>query len=279
MLANLTPDLDLAARVFEALRAHTHDGVGITREAYGPGERLAHEIVFAEAAAIGLEIATDHMGNRFLTLPGADRAAPGVIVGSHLDSVARGGNYDGAAGVVAGLAAVAGMARAGFTLGCDITVMVIRAEEAGSWFPTSYPGSRGALGPLAPEELDIRRQDSGRPLGEHVAEEGFDPEAARAGRVSVTRERVAAFVELPGLMDRRVRDGLAKAARDLGIPHKVMLSGGRHDAAAFAAAGIPTGMIFVRNQNGSHNPDEDMRMEDFAKAAAVLQRWMAEASS
>lgn len=420
MLANLTPDLDLAARVFEALRARTHDGIGITREAYGPGERIAHEIVLAEAQAIGLAIATDHMGNRFLTLPGADRAAPQVIVGSHLDSVARGGNYDGAAGVVAGLASVAGMVRAGFTPGRDVTVMAIRAEEAGSWFPTSYPGSRGALGRLAPEELEVRRQDSGRTLAEHMAEEGFDPEAARAGRASLTRERVAAFVELhieqgpvldvegipvgivtgipgsrrlraarvlgrydhsgatprkyrhdaaialaelahrldeewarldaqgrelvctfcvlattgeagftkiagearfeldvrsvdrancdalfdalhrmvpeiearrgvrfelgperdsqPGLMDQGVREGLARAARDLGIAHKVMPSGGGHDAAAFAAAGIPAGMIFVRNQNGSHNPDEDMRMEDFARATAVLQRWMAESS-
>jgi N-carbamoyl-L-amino-acid hydrolase len=421
MLANLTPDFDLAARVFETLRARTHDGVGITREAYGPGERIAHEIVLAEATALGLDIATDHMGNRFLTLPGADRAAPRVIVGSHLDSVTRGGNYDGAAGVVAGLAAVAGMARAGFTPGRDVTVMAIRAEEAGSWFPTSYPGSRGALGLLAPEELEVRRQDSGRTLAEHMAEEGFDPEAARAGRASLTRETVAAFVELhieqgpvldvegipvgivtgipgsrrlraarvlgkydhsgatprkyrhdaaialaelahrldeewarldahgremvctfcvlattadaeftkipgeaefeldirsvemancdalfdalhrmvpeiearrgvrfelapergsqPALMDARVRAGLAKAARDLGVAHKLMPSGGGHDAAAFAAAGIPAGMIFVRNQNGSHNPDEDMRMEDFAQAAAVLQRWMAEASS
>jgi N-carbamoyl-L-amino-acid hydrolase len=76
MLANLMPDFDLAARVFEALRARTHDGVGITRAAYGPGERIAHEIVLAEAATLGLDIATDHMGNRFLTLPGADRAAP-----------------------------------------------------------------------------------------------------------------------------------------------------------------------------------------------------------
>jgi N-carbamoyl-L-amino-acid hydrolase len=38
-------------------------------------------------------------------------------------------------------------------------------------------------------------------------------------------------------------------------------------------------MIFMRNQNGSHNPDEDMQMDDFAKAAAVLQRWMVEAAS
>ena len=53
----------------------------------------------------------------YLTLPGSDRAAKRVIIGSHLDSVQQGGNYDGAAGVLAGLAAVAGMKRAGFVPG------------------------------------------------------------------------------------------------------------------------------------------------------------------
>jgi N-carbamoyl-L-amino-acid hydrolase len=37
-------------------------------------------------------------------------------------------------------------------------------------------------------------------------------------------------------------------------------------------------MLFVRNQHGSHNPKEDMRMEDFAAACAVVQRWAAEAA-
>jgi N-carbamoyl-L-amino-acid hydrolase len=55
-----------------------------------------------------------------------------------------------------------------------------------------------------------------------------------------------------------------------------MASGGGHDAAAFVQAGIPAGMVFVRNQNGSHNPNEAMRMEDFAQACAVVQRWAAE---
>jgi N-carbamoyl-L-amino-acid hydrolase len=40
-------------------------------------------------------------------------------------------------------------------------------------------------------------------------------------------------------------------------------------------AGIPAGMLFVRNQNGSHNPKEAMRMDDFAAACAVAQRWAA----
>ena len=49
------------------------------------------------------------------------------------------GQHPGAAGVLAGLATVAGMRRAGFVPGRDITVLAIRAEEAGAWFPTSYP--------------------------------------------------------------------------------------------------------------------------------------------
>ena len=50
MRPNLTPDLDLAEHLFAKLRLRTFDGVGITREAYGPGERLAH--AFAEPAGV-----------------------------------------------------------------------------------------------------------------------------------------------------------------------------------------------------------------------------------
>jgi beta-ureidopropionase / N-carbamoyl-L-amino-acid hydrolase len=55
-----------------------------------------------------------------------------------------------------------------------------------------------------------------------------------------------------------------------------MASGGGHDAAAFAQAGVAAGMVFVRNQNGSHNPHEAMRMDDFGQATAVLTRWAAD---
>jgi N-carbamoyl-L-amino-acid hydrolase len=42
MLPNLNPDMALAARLFDALREATRDGEGVTREAYGRGERIAH---------------------------------------------------------------------------------------------------------------------------------------------------------------------------------------------------------------------------------------------
>jgi N-carbamoyl-L-amino-acid hydrolase len=65
----------------------------------------------------------------------------------------------------------------------------------------------------------------------------------------------------------------------LDIPFHSMASGGGHDAVAFAQAGVPAGMLFVRNQNGSHNPKEAMRMEDFQSACAVAQRWAMEMAS
>ncbi len=418
MLPNLTPDVELADRLFAELRARSFDGVGVTRDAYGPGERMAHALVKEAAEAIGLESKADPVGNLYLTLPGADRGAKQVILGSHLDSVPQGGNFDGAAGVLAGLAAVAGMKRAGFTPARDITVMATRAEEAGAWFPTSYPGSRGALGMLAPEELAVKRMDNGRALADHMREEGFDPGFVERGGRVLGPDNVAAYLEVhieqgpvldaeevpvgivtgipgsrrlraarvlgeynhsggtprkyrrdaaialaelavsldeawcrldaegramvctfctlattaeagftkiagearfmldvrsvdlrncdrlfevlydkvaeiearrgvrfelgaeggsrPALMDAGVQEGLRRAAGALGIPAKVMASGGGHDAGAFANAGIPAGMLFVRNQNGSHNPHEAMRMEDFEKACAVTQRFAAE---
>jgi N-carbamoyl-L-amino-acid hydrolase len=418
MRQNLTPDIDLAADLFDQLRKATFDGVGVTRDAYGAGEAAAHAIVRAAAERLGLEVAADHAGNLHMTLPGADRGAKRLVLGSHLDTVVQGGNFDGAAGVLAGLATVAGMRRAGFTPARDITVLAIRAEEAGAWFPTSYPGSHAALGTLPPAALDVRRLDTGRTLAAHMAEAGFDPGAVRAGRRSLGPDSVAGYLELhieqgpvldgeaipvgivtgiPGSrryraarvlgeyshsgavprryrrdaaialaefaheldeawgrldadghemvctfcvlatteqagftkipgearfqldmrsvspasldllhgtlerlvpaiearrgvrfemgppsgssaspMDAGLREGLAAAAAALEVPVRSMASGGGHDAAAFAQAGVPAAMLFVRNQNGSHNPHEAMRIEDFSAGCAVMLRWAAD---
>jgi N-carbamoyl-L-amino-acid hydrolase len=189
------PDIALARRLFDALALRTRSGRGIVRDSYGPGEQAAHDIAGTAAADLGLEIARDAAANLYMTLPGRDRAAPALIVGSHLDSVPQGGNYDGAAGVVAGLSAVAGLRQAGIVPACDVTVMAIRAEEA-AWFDASYIGTHAAFGRLAPEVLDVRRSDNGRTLAEHMTEAGGDAAAVRRGAAHLSRERVCGFVEL-----------------------------------------------------------------------------------
>jgi beta-ureidopropionase / N-carbamoyl-L-amino-acid hydrolase len=419
MRANLMPEIALAERLFAALRDASRDGEGVTRDAYGPGEQRAHAIVREAAEAAGLEIAVDHAGNMLMTVPGTTRGAGRIVLGSHLDSVRQGGNYDGAAGVLAGLAVAASLRAAGITPARDVTVAALRAEESGAWFPTGFPGSRMALGTLPEGALDVRRADTGRTLAEHMRECGLDPDAAREGAQSLRdtaaylemhieqgpvldgaeipvgivtgipgsrrlrtarvfgetnhsgatprahrRDAALAAAELAVRLDahwaaldaqghqlvstfctlgttpeadfgkvageaafsldvrsvdpasvdaifaelhrlvpeieqsRRVRfelgaesgstatpldpaiqDGLRAAADAIGVPHRTMPSGGGHDAAAFAQAGVPAGMIFVRNQNGSHNPHEAMRMEDFASVCAVMLRWTLEVAA
>src|SRR5579863_10468118 len=166
------PDIDLAASLFDALSHATRRGRGIVRDSYGAGEQAAHDLVRAAAARLGLEVSADALGNLTATLPGEDRRAPRIIMGSHLDSVPQGGNFDGAAGVVAGLAVLAGLRRAGFTPRCDLSVMAIRGEES-AWFDIAYIGSHGVFGLLDPACLAIARSDTGQTLEAALAEQGL----------------------------------------------------------------------------------------------------------
>ncbi len=94
---------------------------------------------------MGLETRRDHAANLFMTLAGRNRSVPRLMTGSHLNSVANGGNFDGAAGVIAGLVASKGLQHLGLQPHCDITTVAIRAEES-VWFQVSYIGSRSAFG-------------------------------------------------------------------------------------------------------------------------------------
>src|SRR5712664_29059 len=191
----LQPDLKLAAALFDSLNRTTRHGRGIVRDSYGAGEQAAHDIMRAAAETIGLEVAIDAIGNLMMTLPGRDRLAPRIIIGSHLDSVPQGGNDDGAAGVVAGLCAMSSYKRAGTAAACDITVMGIRAEES-AWFDIAYLGSGGAFGLLDPACLSIPRSDNGRSLEATLIERGFDPGAIRERRSLLDPARIRAYLEL-----------------------------------------------------------------------------------
>src|SRR6201999_1725147 len=166
--------------LFDKLRLDGLDEPGVSRDPYGAGEQRAHVTVTAAAEALGLEIRHDDAANLYMPLPGRDRSAPVLVIGSHLDSVPHGGNFDGAAGVLAGVATVGGVRAVGVAAGCDIVVMGIRAEES-VWFQVSYIGSRGSLGTLPDGALDVRRVDTGRTLADHIADCGGNPEGLRAG--------------------------------------------------------------------------------------------------
>ncbi len=167
----------------------------MTRDTFGPGEQFAHRLIAKRAEAMGLETRPDHAANLFMTLRGEDRSAPCIMTGSHLDSVGNGGNFDGAAGVIAGLVAIRSLQQLGLRPHRDVTTVAFRAEES-VWFQVSYIGSRSAFGVLPAGALGARRVDTGRTLEEHMAECGAHIGDVRAGKASLEAKSIKAFVEL-----------------------------------------------------------------------------------
>lgn len=191
------PDIGLAERLFTELRERTGEGRpdrGVTRTSYGLGEQIAHDIVQREARRLGLTCTMDAACNLYISLEGRE-PGPAIMIGSHLDSVPKGGNFDGAAGVLAGLAVAAGFVRAGQRPARDLIVIGIRAEES-TWFGASYIGSRAAFGKLSGAELDTVTRTSDRVLlGAAIASAGGDPVALDAGCAHLDATRIAAFIE------------------------------------------------------------------------------------
>src|SRR5262249_20203855 len=154
--------------LFDELVEMSRDPVaGVTRASFSDQETLIHHRFGHMAEDLGLTVTRDAAANTYMTLPGRDRAAKKILTGSHLDSVKQGGNFDGAAGVVAGMVACAALQDLGIKPACDVSVMGVRAEES-AWFGVSYIGSRGALGLLPDGALDAKRVDSGATLADSI---------------------------------------------------------------------------------------------------------------
>jgi N-carbamoyl-L-amino-acid hydrolase len=83
----------------------------------------------------------------------------------------------------------------------------------------------------------------------------------------------------PAIMDPDWVGRLKAIARSLGLPDEEIPSGAGHDAAVFANEGIPTAMIFVRNEHGSHNPDEAMDISDFLAGVTIMREALKEAGA
>jgi N-carbamoyl-L-amino-acid hydrolase len=412
---------DFAGNLFDQLRAKTDDGVGITRASYGDGENAALDIIDRAATALGLKTERDAGANLVATLEGTEPELPFLACGSHLDSVPQGGNFDGAAGVIAGLTMLASFAKTGYRPKRTIKLFGLRGEESAR-FGKAYVGSSALFGHLTAADLAATATDTKRTLAECMRDVGVDVDRVAKGEPLADPKRFAAWVELhieqgpvlvarqlpvaivtgirgnirhrvvecvgtaghsgavprwlrhdamfatselishldhhwrtllergrdlvittgvvstdpqehaiariPGKLrfsfelrsqsketleafydlflsectlvgeergvafnlDRRMESApatmdaawisrLRAAARGLGLPDETIPSGAGHDAAVFANEGIPSAMIFVRNQNGSHNPDEAMDLDDFAAGVAVMHAAIKEAAA
>ena len=411
----------VADTLFREARALSTTDIGVTREAYGAGESALVEYLSDFAQKNGLVVAPDRAANLHFYAPETDPAATSLWCGSHLDSVPQGGNYDGLAGIVAGLLCLLAQKAARETKkspNSDATspmpfrVLGFRGEES-AWFGKTYVGSSALLGQLSAEDLALTHRDSAKTLGEGLLSVGADVQAIAQQETLVDKSAIHAYLELhieqgpvmvarelplavvsgirgnvrhnrihcfgeaghsgavprwlrrdamfavadllmrldehwrtllergtdlvlttgmlstdaqehsitripgkvsfsldirsrsddtleafyqlmraeckavsrerhvhfefdrrvksaPAIMDEKIRSAFSAACTQRAIPFESIASGAGHDASIFANAGIPSGMIFVRNRNGSHNPLEAMDSDDFMHGAQVL---------
>ena len=405
-------DREYAAELFEAVRKLSAARVGVTRPSYSETETAALDVIAGAAQEAGLATRLDPAANLVVELPGAPAERPGYWIGSHLDSVPEGGNYDGLAGVVAGLMCLAKAKRLGVAPPRPLAVIGLRGEES-AWFGKPYLGSYALFGRLGARDLERRHRDTGRPLGEYLEAVGADVRRIAAGEPLVAPDSIAAYLELhieqgpimvareaplgvvtgirgnlrhlaarcigaaghsgavprwlrkdavfayaellmrldenwqalnargvdlvvtsgivstdprqhsisripgevsfsleirsqsletleafyqlvlvecagieksrgvrfdfgervlsePGPIDREWAARLRRICGALQVPYIDIPSGAGHDAAIFANEGVPAGMLFIRNDNGSHNPEEKMDLDDFLKGTEVL---------
>src|SRR5688572_4661035 len=173
----------LAADLEELAQLGAEDG-GVSRFAWTPELAQANEWLMRKLEELGLATELDAAGNvvgRWDEVKGS-----AVVVGSHLDTVPRGGRYDGALGVLAALDVVRRLKEDGTAPRRPLWVVSFNDEE-GSRFQTGMLGSRAFVGDLDLE--DWRR----RGVADAMAAAGFDFERLPRARAV---DGVGAYLEL-----------------------------------------------------------------------------------
>jgi beta-ureidopropionase / N-carbamoyl-L-amino-acid hydrolase len=187
-------DRALAHELFESVRRLSAARVGVTRPSYGEAETAAMGALAAVAQRHGLQTSFDAAANLVITLPGAS-TRPAYWMGSHLDSVPEGGNYDGLAGVIGGLLCLVKAKALGVVPERALTVVGLRGEES-AWFGKPYLGSYALLGKLSARDLERKHRDTGLPLAEYMRKVGADVDRIAAGDRLVDPRAIGAWLEL-----------------------------------------------------------------------------------
>ncbi len=137
----------------EAINAfNATPGKGVTRFTFSKEYQGALSYVVEELRRIGVECSFMLGGNLRGRLEGSERSGPSVMMGSHLDSVAQGGRFDGTAGVVAALEAVRAVREADLPHRLPLDVVVF-AEEEGGRFGWGLLGSSTWTGRMTAAQL------------------------------------------------------------------------------------------------------------------------------
>ena len=187
---------------------------GINRVSFTTEDMAGRKFLQSYMGNIGLETKIDGVGNvwgRWSIENSKQEISPAVIIGSHLDTVPEGGEYDGALGVLVGLEIVQSLKEQGFKPKNLIEVLATSDEE-GSF--GGMLGSQSLAAVIDQEWLETAQNQNGTTLKEAMHSCGFDYKNALTNCRS--SETVKAFLELhieqgPVLDNKKISVGIVNA--------------------------------------------------------------------
>lgn len=152
-------------RLMQMAQTGAITGDGVNRQALSREEQESWLLMQHWAQASQLEVRSDAAGNLFVILPGVDRLAAPLLLGSHLDSQPTGGRFDGVYGVLAALEVLTVLRDNGVQPHCDV-VAVSWMNEEGSRFAPGMMGSSFFAGARALAEIGAVTDASGVSVSE-----------------------------------------------------------------------------------------------------------------
>ncbi len=177
---------------------------GINRVAYSEADLAGRAFTLDLFRQAGLASRLDAAGNILARVEGGDPSLPPILIGSHVDSVTDGGNYDGPVGSFSAIEVARSLREQGVRLRRPVEVVVWQNEEGGTI------GSKLAIGALADADLD-RVARSGKTLREGIGIVG--------GNVARLNEAVRKRGDLACYLELHIEQGglLEKAGLQIGV--------------------------------------------------------------
>nr|WP_321456071.1 allantoate amidohydrolase [uncultured Cohaesibacter sp.] len=170
--SNLRIDIDrLLGRLMALGQDGALEGGGVCRLAISDADKMGRDRVVGWMKELGLTVTIDKIGNLKGILPGREDLPP-VMIGSHIDTVATGGLYDGNLGVLAGLEVISVLKDSGYVPLRPIVVGAFTNEE-GSRFAPDIMGSAVDRGSLPLEEALLSEDAEGFVVGQELARIGY----------------------------------------------------------------------------------------------------------
>ena len=219
---------------------------GVRRLALSDADVAARRTCMNWFAEAGLEVRVDQVGNVFGTRAGRDRALAPVWMGSHTDSVATGGAFDGPLGVLSSLEAIRAFNDAGVQTLRDVEVVIFTEEEGGR-FSTDMIGSSVVAGRITLADALACTDAEGKTLGDELVRGGFNGLGEVPG--AAPHAYVEVHIEQGPTLDRQGIDlGVVQGVQGISW-QRLILTGqaahagatpidARHDAALVAASAV-----------------------------------------